>query len=277
MITQATIIGRLHRLMRQNCQDVVIGGTLQAGYAYGVVLDGCGGKWVDTAVHGRGSTRQTAPSHNELGARLLGEFINGWLASHLPAAPELETMIQALYGDCLSFLDTIINNLPFAEPDKRSRFIATHLLCTVVGFAVTPTAVIFFWAGDGYLCLDGQVITLDSDNQPDYLAYYLAQTEAQIAAAPRPAGFQTKLLLNPEACAWLAVASDGWQPAQLAMLVDPRSDLELQRWLNLEAQKRGSFEDDGAIAIWHQAAVGSDRMSEPKGGQSGYDEPGLKS
>jgi hypothetical protein len=230
MISHATIIGRSHRLMQQNCHDFAITGRPTPDCAFGLVLDGCGSKHRDeTGLH---------PSHNEVGAKLLGQFTAVYLTSHLPHHDLDGTFFANLYAACSNYLQRLFTFLPATDAITQTRFIATHLLCTMVGFVMKGETAVFFWSGDGFWAHDDAIIQLDSNNQPDYLAYHLDSPDGR---------FQTHTLHNPHR---LAVASDGWTAAHLSQLDTPQSSLALQRWLNLQAKERGTFEDDGAIAIW---------------------------
>ena len=62
MLNDAAIIGRTHRLTHQNCHDAAYTGAPQPGYAFGLVLDGCGSKYRKGG--------QASSSHNEVGAKL---------------------------------------------------------------------------------------------------------------------------------------------------------------------------------------------------------------
>lgn len=253
MISQATIPGRAHRLVHQNSHDFAVGGTLQAGAVFGLVLDGCGSKYRDVA--------QVTSAHNEVGAKLLGQFTAAYLTTHPPHSQPLELFLDQLYDACLAFLEALVALLPFATEASRTRFIASHLLCTLLGFIVTPETAAFFWCGDGYLCYNDTIIPLHSNNRPDYLAYRLlagkqddhtASNGLPTDAPAQPNGrFHTKLFTNAKEIEWLAVATDGWQEPQLRDVATPRATLALQRWLNVQARQRGCFEDDGAVAAWY--------------------------
>ncbi len=231
-ISQAAIIGRSHRLMQQNCHDFAITGTPRPGAAFGLILDGCGSKY------------QKSPSHNEVGAKLLGQFAANYLHRQLAVTNGNEVeLLDGLFAACVSFLGGVVSMIPFEDKAGRERFVATHWLATLVGFVVLPETAVFFWQGDGYLCLNGDVTTLDSGNRPDYLAY-------RVLTGEENGRFQTQPIPNRGDITWLAVASDGWRPDLLAELVEPRSNLTLQRWLNIQAKKPGNFDDDGAVAVW---------------------------
>ncbi len=241
--SHAHIIGRRHRLLHQNCHDFALSGSPAPGYSFGIVLDGCGSKH-------RLPDGRAVPSHNEVGAKLLGHFAGGWLAANLPGSAALPELLVSLQHACLNYLQTILAATTFNLQHttfnlQPATFLPAHLLTTLLGFAVTPAEAAFFWAGDGYLCADGRVTALDSGNRPDYLAYALLPH-------PRDIALQIQPLENPS---WLAVATDGWQPAALAALAEPRPPLALQRWLNAQARERGKFEDDGAAAVWWKEPV----------------------
>lgn len=245
MINHATLIGRSHRLRQQNCHDYAISGAPASGCAFGLVLDGCGGKYhVGTAVY---------PSHNEVGAKLLGKFIASSLSHTLQTDPTIQpdALLSALYAQSRDFLARLVTLYPNHDPSLRSHLIMTRLLCTIVGFVKTPDTAVFFWRGDGFLVVDGTITQLDSGNRPDYLAYdLLAETEN--------GRFQSQSI--PGSAHWLAAATDGWSNTLLPDCAEPRPGLALQRWLNLQGQQRGQFEDDGAVAIWWQAGQSETRI-----------------
>jgi hypothetical protein len=240
MISHATKIGRSHRLMQQNCHDFAITGTLAPDCAFGLVLDGCGSKY----RHESG----TIPSHNEVGAKLLGQFTADYLTTHLPHNDLSPTFFEQLYTACSNFLRGLLALFPTADQPAQNRFIATHLLCTIVGFVIKRETAVFFWSGDGYLCQNAKVTYLDNNNSPDYLAYQVSGSteEQQYKGDGR---FHTQTLPGEDIYR-LAVATDGWTADLLANLEAPQSTLALQRWLNIQAKARGNFADDGAIAIW---------------------------
>lgn len=242
MLSTAQIPGRAHRLMQHNSHDFATSGHTADGHCqFGLVLDGCGSKY---RTPGR-----VIPSHNEVGAKLLGQFAAGWLARCLPPAGAVPTppWPDQLYTACVAFLDQLLAGLGLAGGPGREEFIASHLLCTLLGFVIAGDEAAFFWAGDGYLVHDGQTTRLESDNRPDYLAYHLLPDGPGRAI---PAHFHTRWLA-PAGVQQLAVATDGWSAPLLAdLLATPRSSLALQRQLNIRARQPGHFEDDGAVACW---------------------------
>lgn len=232
------IMGRQHRLIQHNGQDFAISGALNEGGCFGMVLDGCGSKW-------RMPGAEVVLSGNEVGARLLGTFAAATLP-HLAHTTPLPDLPHALSLACLRYLQQVADAIPFADEQARHCFIHTHLLCTWLGFIRTDAAAILFWLGDGYLLHNDTVLPLESDNQPDYLAYRLLHQPV------RP--FINQLILpHPAELTCLAVATDGWRDDLLReVAAAPRTPLTLQRWLNQQAQQRGNFEDDGAIALWQK-------------------------
>ncbi len=246
MVSQAMIIGRSHRLVRRNGQDFSIGEELRSGAAFGLVLDGCGGKV--GKLH----------SHNEVGAKLLGQFAANWLRGKLSIDNgqwSIVNVADQLHDACVGFLVGLTELICFDDEIEQAQFVALHLLATMVGFVVMGETAVLFWRGDGYLVHNGIVTELDSGNQPDYLAYQLVGREGN-------GRFQTKFIPNDDNLEWLAVATDGWQPDLLAELAPPRSSLVLQRWLNVQARQPGAFEDDGAIAIWRRKPQDASRKTQ---------------
>ena len=241
MISHATILGRAHRLMQHNCQDFAATANPAPHLAIGIVCDGCGSKYKE---NGRSHT-----SHNETGANLLGQFALDFLSQKLAEHPTpicaetVETILADLHLAALAFLHHLAAHFP---QTSRREFIATRLLTTLVGFVRTPETALFFWQGDGYLVADGRIQPLHSNNQPDYLAYQLLQPN------PEQTNLQLAFVPQSDQLHWLAVATDGWSAPLLEQLNEPRSALTLQRWLNVQSQQRGQFDDDGAVAIWHK-------------------------
>jgi hypothetical protein len=248
MLAQTTIIGRQHRLMNHNCQDFALTGSPKAGYYYGLVLDGCGGKYRETAESNSGSRFQSYASQNEVGAKVIGQFIGQWLERHLSQQESLNCLPDKLQLATERFLQSFVSDLGYTEPIETQRFVGTNLLATVLGFALTPTEGCFFWVGDGYLSQNGEVTVLDCDNQPPYLAYNVLAAHCHFSG--KGTEMQSRGFLMNEELLWLAVATDGWQGERLSQLERPQSSLQLQRWVNVEARQRGRFEDDGAIALW---------------------------
>jgi hypothetical protein len=245
-LSTATITGRQHRLMQHNGHDFAVTGQPAADYAFGVVLDGCGSRYPQDA-----RAQFTQPAQSEVGAKLIGRYAAEWLRTNLTVASEqsLDLALDDLFDSILQFVAGLVDAVPFTSEKRRRQFVATHLMATIVGFAVTPFEANFFWSGDGYLCQDGQVIFLDSQNQPDYLTLHFFQG--------RPSRFKRQPIERPAQLSWLAVATDGWTADLLAAVSPDWSGLELQRWVNVQARNHQRFDDDGAIAIWHNPDSGS--------------------
>jgi hypothetical protein len=258
MVNHACIVGRSHRLNQKNCQDFAISAVPRPGTSFGIVLDGCGGKFHDGRI--------AHQSHNEIGAKLLGQYAAGWLREQLTnlKTPLSENgLFTAFYHACLDFLAEIVKFFPFQTTVEKRCFIATHLLTTIVGFIITPETAVFFWKGDGLLCLNGEITVLDSGNRPDYLAYGLldqgsagrANSGEQIFSPhlfPCSRAIFSYQIIDHTSLDWLAVATDGWRPELMTDFAKPAGNIALQRLLNVLARQPGSFEDDGAVAVWHR-------------------------
>ena len=237
MLASATIIGRAHRLRQQNSHDFAITHTTQNGITIGLVLDGCGSKFKQG--------KQSYPSQNEVGAKLLGTFVMRHLAAELNKSQDISATIDSLYPAALSFLHNILNLYSFDDMQKQ-QFVYTNLLCTMVGFVLKEDTAVFFWRGDGWLIHNDTLIDLDTNNHPDYLAYDLLNT---------PKGLQTKSIPS-SAIACIGVATDGWSEQLLNELAPQKNDIMLQRWVNSQAKHAPNFEDDASIAIyWNELSV----------------------
>lgn len=241
LLISATINGRYHRTMQRNGQDFATAASPAPGIAFGIVLDGCGSSHRDALG--------SHASRNEVGAALLGNFVAAYLHNKL-AAPNfcLDLVLAGLAETAVAFLHHTLTAIPFPDKTSQTRFIATHLLATLVGFVVTPETAVCFWAGDGFIRINDTILPLDSNNHPDYLAYSLLAPATKDCPPTRPLAQLT--IRHRPALHTLAIASDGWTPDLLASLQPPQSSLHLQRWLNTHARQRPHFDDDGAIALW---------------------------
>jgi hypothetical protein len=238
--------------MNHNCQDFAITGSPKEGYGYGMVLDGCGSKYRETAAANQTSRFITSPSQNEVGARVIGQFASQWLEKNLVRHESLQGLAGKLQTATEQFLEAFVVSMGYTKPAERCRFTHTNLLATMVGFVFTLTEGCFFWAGDGYLGQDGQIRPLDYDNHPPYVAYNLLKDEGKHIERIQ---LESCLFPMTNETTRLVVATDGWQAEQLTQLERPQSSLSLQRWVNVEARQRGRFEDDGAVALWIKGDV----------------------
>jgi len=243
-------------MVQQNCQDFAVGKVISPNTAFGLVLDGCGSKYRDASG--------TYPSNNEVGANLFGTYAAAFLSNQLIINNQqstinnqrktkdgilaLENIFTRLYKACLTYLDCLLMLHPFQDDFERRRFVATRLLCTLVGFVMTEETAVCFWSGDGYLGINDEIISLDSNNHPDYLAYQVLDGKIYEGSNGR---FNTLTIRDRSSLNRLLVATDGWKSTQFAQLNQPQKSLTLQRWMNIQARERGNFEDDGAVAIYY--------------------------
>lgn len=251
-LATAIINGRHHRLMQQNGHDFAVAGQPANGYAFGLVLDGCGSRYRDSDPAGQ----FFLPAQSEVGSKLIGRFAAEWLHSNLVSSPPrvLETTLATLFDDTLQYIAGLVDTIPFATEDSRRRFVFTHMLATMIGFILTPSEAAFFWSGDGYLCQDGQVSYLDNQNQPDYLVHHFFEGW--------PDRFNRRPIEQHAQLGWLAVATDGWDAELLARVAPDTPALDLQRWLNMQARNNRYFEDDAAIALWRNSNQGRQQAME---------------
>ncbi len=232
MVGTAVCPGRVHRLHWRNGQDAALAHQIGPELAFGLVLDGCGAK---AQIAG-----QRRPSHNEVGAHLLGHYLAGWLSRALPTGPSALEVVGGLGEAAASFLGSLVELV--SGDAEREMLARTQLLCTIVGFVVRPGDALVFWIGDGLALLDETAWRLDSPPAPDYAAHSLLDGVKRF-----PVGFMVR---DRAGLRRLAVASDGWQPDLLADLPGPCTSLELGRWVNRHAAARDRFADDGAVAVW---------------------------
>ncbi|MEZ4594497.1 MAG: hypothetical protein R3D55_25635 [Chloroflexota bacterium] len=108
------------------------------------MCDGCGSKFV-------GENGRSAPSHNETGANLAGQFALDFLSQTWPPcpAPSAWKPWKPLWLICTWRQLTFLHLTAHFPEANRCEFVATRLLTTLVGFVRTEGTAVFFWQGDG--------------------------------------------------------------------------------------------------------------------------------
>lgn len=215
--------GRDHASAQKNRQDACA--SAEVGDAvFGFVSDGCG---------------QGAAS--EVGAHLTVALARSAAMRALSEELPLDDLPNTIAAAVLGGLDDVARHVRQGE---RDAFVRSHLLATLVGFVVRGEEGVVFAAGDGLIAIDDEVVTLEEDNRPHYLAYGLSSGTARLGFVRR--------VHRP---AWVAVASDGLTHAGLAALAKS-AGRNLTRHLVL-LQRAGALADDGAVVLAQFALGGS--------------------
>lgn len=235
-VRSASIIGREHiRLWRNNQDCVRVEKVLVRGneYIFGVVTDGC-----------------SEGQHSEVGANLLANFICGEIPMILFNETPLEDLPKALFYRSLGYLRAIAAQTVTGEVAKVVDFIKDYLLCTVVGFVMDKQDTVIYHAGDGLIAINDQVIRINEDNKPAYLAYhlvdrsFLVQKEATVLADEFSVyAIQTKVVQR------LIVASDGLEEATIPEMWKHERDIHLERALKRLSRLGSHFADDCSLVV----------------------------
>ncbi|PZR13510.1 MAG: hypothetical protein DI536_12175 [Archangium gephyra] len=209
----ATHVGRDHVRVGRNNQD----GAFSSENVV-VVTDGCGSQ-----------------PQSEVGAQLGARFLGEWLSSR-----ELDATLPERAVDALTrWLDALSLTLQSGE---RGRLLESFFLFTFLAAVRRADDVIVFGMGDGSVCIDGRLITLDvgDDNAPNYAAYRLT------SSSPPPVvthftGRASQVVLMTDGLSTVR-ADELWSPGL------SRNPFSLQRRLNVLAA-RERLHDDATIAI----------------------------
>lgn len=158
-ICSGSTIGYEHVRLGTNNQDGKRAGEVRIGnkeYLFGVVCDGCSGG-----------------HHNEIGAKLLANYICSEIPMMLKVGSLISHIPQALFMRCIGYLRSIASQTVAGDPIKMVEFIKDHLLCTIAGFIMDDENCFTFSAGDGVIVINEIEIRIDQHNRPMYLAYHL--------------------------------------------------------------------------------------------------------
>lgn len=231
------ILGREHARAGRNCQDGYAGGSFWAlggKYWAGVVSDGC-----------------SEGKESEIAGILLPKFVISECSRLLNFEVPLSQIPLALYPQVVKFLESIASYFP----EYGVRFVADCLLATILGFVVNEKEGMIFWAGDGNIIVNDEVIRINYNDRSPYIGYHLRASELE-DYGQYPRTFNTRYL-KMEEVKKLAVASDGFSENLLLRMVKEanQGDLGLQLWMNFingprnSHPERGQFFDDAAVNL----------------------------
>lgn len=208
-----------------NAQDAaavrVGAGRCGRPFAVGVVADGCG-----------------SGARSEVGATLLAEAVARESARRLAAGTTAVEVAGAAGRVGERVLAAVLHAVG-RDSDDRTRFLADHLLATLIVLVDDGEHLAVVAFGDGLLAADGDVLVIDEGNTPSYLGYALAGR-----ALPAPSFIWTRRSRDVRQ---VAIATDGLLPELAAGLWGHRGR-SLQRWLNVQAH-RAPLEDDATVVV----------------------------
>lgn len=167
-IAGGSVIGKDHVFCRKPNQDAYRFATRQ-DLLVGVVCDGCG---------------DVESPYSQVGAELVSRLLVTNLINTITVNPGV---LEAYRRETLMSLSVIAEELRgnlshqsqavFQQP-KFHHIVRDYLLCTAIGFAITPDMSYFFSIGDGIIYVNGKEIQIGPfpNNEPPYMAYDLLET-----------------------------------------------------------------------------------------------------
>jgi len=157
----ASIIGFEHQFVRTNKQDFCK--VVQTeDITIGIVCDGC-----------------SSGKFSEVGSTLIGYYVLQCLREYsYESDVELELFVQ---NKLIKFLDDLMNLMQFKD-DDRVHFVENCLSSTVIFCVIKGDYVYIGHCGDGIYIVNrgekSEVVNIDQDNLPHYLAYHCVPPEA---------------------------------------------------------------------------------------------------
>jgi len=149
--TQAPRFHQFSNINNQDAANIAIG----RDYFIGIVCDGCASTHEDLEND----------SSNEVGAKLLSYVFTQRLLRALENGTRFccsscfeKALLGEVSADLSSFLSSFCKN-----EQERELFTFNFLLCTVLGFVVTPENYIVFHAGDGVIGVNNCIHLLEDD------------------------------------------------------------------------------------------------------------------
>lgn len=150
--TYASTVGHSHRKMGYNNQDAVKVIDSDPKAFIGVVADGCGSK-----------------PNSEVGAQLAVNFVAQEIARLIRAEKNWPELLHHAHR---SWAERFVIA---QEVENREEFMADYMLYTLLGVVVQEKQTTIFHSGDGVFMVNGNLTTIDQQNQPAYLNYELME------------------------------------------------------------------------------------------------------
>lgn len=259
-ITSGVKLGHSHAYRGVNCQDAaVIAATPRA--VVGVGCDGCG-----------------EGEHSEMGALALSNYAVRETLMYLDCydnqaltSRDWVILMEQLFHTIVGYIKAaVVTSGPGRSPVEVAEFIKHYWLATIMGVIVLEDNCVIFSCGDGVYAFDDEIVSIDQDNRPNYIAYNALQTPGDFGVTEEniPTGFMFMELKNASR---VMVASDGFvtvdedkfseaqvrEPELLHNLNgqqwNKKGNLGLKKWMNSRSD-RGYFDDDCFIITAERTA-----------------------
>lgn len=257
-INKGVHIGHAHAKSGQNCQDAVEVYACD-DYIVGIVCDGCGGVNEDLQEFG-------LQGRSEVGANMIASQALRRIQLLLNInCPLTKSMLSMVFYHLVGLVNDSINSS--LSKDIQILDLQRFWLSTINGFVMTKEVGYFFRCGDGIYQQDDNLIDVDQNNAPHYLAYAALYKPENYGISSEfiPKGFDL-VEFNPNEVDRIMVASDGFNNHNYTKLAYWRKDhpneelpddlnglqwgkkgqFGMKKWMN-KMSMRGYFDDDCAI------------------------------
>lgn len=264
-VASAVKVGHYHAFKGANCQDAA-DFFVADDIICGIGCDGCG-----------------EGNHSEVGARMICTFGLSEVSRLHQMGFTAERILCDLFCSIVRFIEMQIFHIagPACYSNEQiAYYVKHHWLSTVIGFIIQENKDgIVFSCGDGIYGVDDDVIVIDQNNTPKYIAYQALKNPESVGVNPENIPLQfVKHKFEANTVNRLFVASDGLdqpdeQKISLARLREPdlpfslhgqqwgkKGQFGLKKWMN-SRWDRGYFDDDCCIVTAERIHAKDDTSS----------------
>lgn len=229
-LNSASIIGRDHELSKKNRQDF-FHSYVSDDRIIGTVCDGCG-----------------ESKYSEFGASLMGVMLVNFLR-FCENFNEIGKLLEKEFDYCFKTLQNILYFEVTTEQEKIS-FTKEFLLSTNLFCILVKNKIIIGNCGDGVIIVNKNIVTIDQDGKPEYIAYKSIPKEA-LETQPSSLNFFNIQTYDQFDVDSIVIATDGIQPIidnNMFEQIYGTKKRQLQRKFNVW-QNEGFFADDATCIV----------------------------
>lgn len=245
------VTGHRHLASFTNGQDA-------AGVTSDDALDSVGA----TVCDGCGSSPRS-----EVGANLISAYLVKQISTLFGRGCSPDCMPPILFSAVIDYIQMQLHlNCQPMNLEERARMINDFWLCSICGLAMNNKRGCVFWSGDPTFAIDDELVVIDEDNKPSYVAYKCLGDPSRFGVSEShiPTQFNT-LEFDPSKVSKIMISSDGFtsrHPQKFAKAQERenlpkslhgsqwgiRGKVGLQLWMN-RYRDRGYFDDDCGMVI----------------------------
>lgn len=268
-------------MKRQEAGEWTVQGGVVTGH-YHLERFANGQDAIDVAVHESGTGKRIAAvvcdgcgscTNSEVGASLISTYLTKQIMELFKrdCAPSL--MPSLLFSALLDYIQMQLHlHCEQFDLAEKAKMINRFWLCSIIALAMNDTQGYLFWSGDPTYALDDELVTIDEDNSPSYVAYRCLGNPGLFGVTERhiPKSFQC-VEFDPTITSRIMISSDGFTTLHAKKFNAAckneslseslhgfqwgiRGKIGLKLWMNTR-QSRGYFNDDCGIVVVEKTNV----------------------